>query len=192
MSDIESLLARIQALEARLDDLCPRPNPSRVTPEGIPSFDAKKRIEDLEHEHKGKYYENWGSPWRHLSYVVTDYHIAKQHGDAMFDGIYYMIPKMVYLKNLRMASGTGNPLDGYPTILPDIRRIRNVSVQELHICVAFEFIPYLENFPSLRKLEIIDHPFRSNLNLETEKETEKKQKIYDYCKENSIEILCKE
>jgi hypothetical protein len=114
----------------------------------MPSFDVKKRIEDLEHEHKGKYYENLGSPWRHLSYVVTDYSIAKQHGD----GIYYMIPKMVYLKKFKMASGTGNPLDGYPTILPDIR---NVSVEELHICAGFEFIPYLENFPSLCKLEYI-------------------------------------
>ena len=187
MSDNESLLARIEALEARLDDLCPRPNPSRVTPEGI---DVKKRIEDLKQEHKGKYYENWGSPWRHTSFVVSDYYIAKQHGDAMFDGIYYMIPKMVYLKKLKMASGTGNPLDGYPTILPDIRRIRNVSVQELQICVGVDFIPYLENFPSLRQLEIIEHPFRLNLNSDTE--TEKKQKIYDYCKENSIEILCKE
>ena len=183
MSDIESLLARIEALEARLDDLCPRPNPSRVTPEGI---DVKKRIEDLEHEHKGTYYERWGSPWQHTSFVVGDYFIAKQYGDAMFDGIYYMIQKMVSLKKLTMASSCGNPLDGYLSILPDIRRIRNVSVQELRICAGFEFIPYLENFPSLRQLEILEHPFRLNLNTDTEK----KQKIYEYCKEKGIEILC--
>ena len=187
MSDIESLLARIQALEARLDDLCPRHNLSRVTPEGMPSFDVKKRIEDLEQEHKGTYYERWGSP-EYTSFVVGDYFIAKQHGDAMFDGIYYMIPNMVSLKTLKMASSTGNPLDSYLSILPDIRKIRNVSVQELQICAGFEFIPYLENFPSLRQLEIIEHPFRAHLN----SDTEKKKRIYEYCKENSIEILCKE
>ena len=183
MSDNESLLARIEALEARLDSLCPppRPNPSRVTPDGMPSFDVKKHI-----EYKGTYYERWGRPWQHTSFVVGDYFIAKQYGDAMFDGIYYMIQKMVSLKKLTMASSSGNPLDGYLSILPDIRRIRNVSVQELRICAGFEFIPYLENFPSLRQLEILEHPFRLNLNTDTEK----KQKIYEYCKEKGIEILC--
>jgi hypothetical protein len=120
-------------------------------------------------------------------YVVNDGCIKKEYGPAMFDGIYYIISQMVSLEKLRMISNSGNPLDFSLTILPDIRKIRNSNVKEMKICAGFEFIPYLENFPALLRLEIVDHPLRSSVN----RDQAKKQKIYDYCQDNGIALLCK-
>jgi hypothetical protein len=63
---------------------------------------------------------------------------------------------MTSLKKMKMVSHNGNPLGSGLSILPDIKKIKNVSVQTMQICVGFEFIPYLENFPSLRYLEIVE------------------------------------
>ncbi len=178
---IESLLARVQVLEARLNDLCPPPNPSRVTPEGMPSFDVRKRVESLE--------EPKCDDFHYATYqeiVINDLYIEKGQGPAMFDKIYHRVPKMITLKKLKMVSGNGNPLDSGLSLLPDISEIYNWSVNELKICAGFDFIPYLENFPSLRRLEIVAHPLRLSLN----KNQEKIQKIHEYCDANDIAVLC--
>jgi hypothetical protein len=175
---IESLLARVQVLEARLNDLCPPPNPSRVTPEGMPSFHVRKRLDALE--------EPKCDDFHYATYqeiVINDLYIEKGRGPAMFDKIYHRVPKMITLKKLKMVSGNGTPLDSGLSLLPDISEIYNWSVNELTICAGFEFIPYLKNFPSLSRLEIVAHPFRP-------KNEEKMQKIYVYCTANGIAVLC--
>jgi len=184
MTDIESLLLlRIQALEARLNDLCPPPNPSRVAPEGIetetPSFHVKRRIESLE-QGKGIIYYDYAE------LVLGDQFVKREYGDAMFDWIYYTIPSMTSLKKLTMVSHSGAPLGFGLTVLPDIHHIHNQFVEELYICAGFDFIPYLQNFPSLRRLEIVNHPYRAHIN----KNFDKKQRIYRYCEENDIQLLC--
>jgi len=175
---IESLLVRVQVLEARLNDLCPPPNPSRVTPEGMPSFNVRKRLDTLE---EPKYEDFHYATYQEI--VINDLYIEKGRGLVMFDKIYQRVPKMITLQKLKMVSGNGNPLDYGLSLLPDISEIYNWSVNELTICAGFEFIPYLENFPSLRRLEIVDHPFRP-------KNEEKRQKIYEYCDANGITVLC--
>jgi hypothetical protein len=198
---IETLVARIKTLEshvklleARVNDLCPPPNPSKVAPEGNRiSFDVKKRVKDIEtrldtkdtyDSAKGTYYENWTA---YSEIVIGEHFISKQHGDAMFDGLYHVIQKMTSLKKMKMISHNGNPLGSGLSILPDIKKIKNVSVETMQICAGFEFIPYLENFPSLRYLEIVEHPFRAHFN----NDLEKKSKIYEYCNYYSITLLCR-
>lgn len=199
---IETLTARVQLLEsqvkmleARLNDLCPPPNSSKVAPDEFQSsFDVKKRISTIESrlddapktdESKGTYYENWVAS-NFSEIVIGDLFIAKEHGDAMFDGFYHVIRKMTSLKKMKMISHNGNPLGSGLSILPDIRKLKNAFVTEMYICAGFDFIPYLENFPSLRKLEIVKHPFRTHLN----NDLEKKSKIYEYCEKYDIELLC--
>ena len=200
---IETLTARFQlleshvkALEARLNDLCPPPNPSKVAPDGIQnSFDVKKRIENIESQlhdepkaeasSKGTYYENWVAS-NYSEIVIGDHFIAKEHGDAMFDGFYHVIQKMTSLKKMKMLSDNGSDWGSGLSILPDIRKLKNAFVREMRICAGFGFIPYLENFPSLRKLEIVNHPFRIHLN----NDLEKKAKIHEYCEKYDIEVLC--
>ena len=193
---IETLESQVKVLYARLNDLCPPPNPSKVAPEGnTTSFDVKKRVEDIEtrldtkdtyDSAKGKYYEKWAAS-DYSEIVIGNQFISKQHGDAMFDGFYHVIQKMTSLKKIKMISHNGNPLGSGLSILPDIKKIKNVSVQTMQICAGFEFIPYLENFPSLRYLEIVEHPFRAHFN----NDLEKKSKIYEYCNYYSITLLCK-
>lgn len=170
---IESLYARVATLEARVAELSSSVNPFRVTPEGI---DVKKRMETASHDdyHYTTYKE----------IVINDLYIEKGAGSAMFEKIYNKIPKMTSLKKLKMVSSNGTPLDFSLSLLPDISKIYNCSVNELTICAGFDFIPYLENFPSLSRLEIVDHPFRP-------KNEEKMQKIYEYCTANGITVLCK-
>jgi hypothetical protein len=184
---IAHLLARVQALEARLNDLCPPPNSSRVTPEGMPPFDVKKRIEALESQ-KDPYYKNWEclSTERYGEIVIGDSYVKKQYGDAMFDGIYYIVPKMLSLNKVTMVSSNGTALDGGLTILPDLSKIKNASVKEMHICAGFDFIPYLDNFHCLTRLEIVDHPLRPELN----RDNFKKQQIRDYCENWNIQLIC--
>jgi hypothetical protein len=183
-------------LEARLNDLCPVTNSSKVAPDGFQSsFDVKKRIENIEsrmHDEpkteassKGTYYENWTAS-DYSEIVIGDLFISKQHGDSMFDGFYHVIRKMTSLKKMKMISHNGKPLGSGLSILPDIRKLKNSFVSEMQICAGFDFIPYLENFPSLRKLEIVNHPFRKYVN----NDLEKKSKIYEYCGMNDIEVLC--
>lgn len=175
----EELLARIQALEARLNDLCPPPHPSAVRPEGVKRVDENTR----------PYYEDWvtQSVRNYGEFTVSDICIKKEYGPAMFDGIYYQISQMVSLEKLKMVSNSGNPLDFSLTLLPDIRKIHNYSVKEMRICAGFDFIPYLENFPALLRLEIVEHPLRPSVN----RDLVKKQKICDYCEANGIELLCR-
>lgn len=184
---IAHLLARVQALEARLNDLCPPPNSSRVTPEGMPPFDVKKRIEALESQ-KDPYYKNWEclSTERYGEIVIGDSYVKKQYGDAMFDGIYYIVPKMLSLNKLTMVSSNGTALDGGLTILPDLSKIKNASVKEMHICAGFDFIPYLDNFHCLTRLEIVDHPLRPELN----RDMAKKRQIGEYCDNCNIQLIC--
>ena len=170
---IESLLVRVQVLEARLNALCPTPNPSSVAPEGI---DVSKRMESVSQEDH-----------RYASFkeiVVNDLYIEKGAGPAMFNKIYSRIPKMISLKKLKMVSANGTPLDFGLSLLPDISKIYNCSVTDMKICAGFDFIPYLENFPSLLRLEIVDHPLRPN-------NEEKMQKIHEYCVAYDITVLCK-
>jgi hypothetical protein len=183
MTDIESLLLRVQVLEARLNDLCPPQNSSRVAPEGvtIPPYDVKRGSEDV----NGTYYENW-TGYHYAELAIGDHYVKRECGYAMFDGIYYMIPRMTSLKKLKMVSHSGAPLGFGLTVLPDIHHIHNQFVEEMHICAGFDFIPYLQNFPSLRRLEIVNHPYRAHLN----KNFDKKQRIYRYCEENGIQLLC--
>jgi hypothetical protein len=175
---IELLCAKVARLEALITDLCPTPNPFRVTPEGMPSFDVKRRVEALDaasQDDNSLYYCG--------EIVINDLYIEKGLGPEMFHKIYNRIPKMRWLKKLKMVSGNGTPLDFGLSLLPDISKIYNWSVNELTICAGFDFIPYLENFPSLSRLEIVAHPFRP-------KNEEKMQKIYEYCKANGITVLC--
>jgi len=193
---IASLLARVQALEARLNDLCPQSNSSAVAPQGMPPFDAKRRIEALEHksrlssgkdEDEDEYYKGWDSPSipHYRSFSVNDTYVSKESGIAMFTRIYYIIPKMVLLDTLTMISNNGSALDFSLTVLPDIRKIKNVSVKNMRICIGFDFIPYLDNFPCLTRLEIVDHPIRTALN----RDLEKKRQIREYCDHNDIELF---
>lgn len=184
---IANLLARVQALEARLNDLCPPPNPSAVRPEGMPPFDVKKRIEALESKND-TYYKNWEcvSTERYGEIVIGDSYVKKQYGDAMFDGIYYIVPKMLSLNKLTMVSSNGSAFDGGLTLLPDLSKIKNMSVKEMHICAGFDFIPYLDNFHCLTRLEIVDHPLRPELN----RDHFKKQQIRDYCENWNIQLIC--
>ena len=187
---IESLLARVQVLEARLNDLCPPPNQSQVTPEDMPTFDVKKRIEALEArdgcENTKPYYHSLvtQSVKNYGEYTVSDICVKKEYGPAMFDGIYYQLSHMISLNKLTMISSNGTVFDFNLTLLPDISKIRNCSVKEMRICSGFDFIPYLENFPALLRMEIVDHPLRSP-------SEEKKRKIYEYCVANDITVLCK-
>ena len=187
---IESLLTRVQVLEARLNDLCPPPNPSQVTPEVMPMFDVKKRIEALEArdgcENTKPYYHSWvtQSVKNYGEYTVSDICVKREYGPAMFDGIYYQLSHMISLNKLTMISSNGTVFDFNLTLLPDISKIRNYSVKEMRICSGFDFIPYLENFPALLRLEIVDHPTRSP-------SEEKRRKIYEYCVANDITVLCR-
>jgi hypothetical protein len=189
---IESLLARVHALEARLNDLCPPPKSSTVRPEGVPPFDVKRRIEALESKKEedndeDEYYKNWDSPsiQRYSSFVVNDGYVSKESGIAMFTRIYYIIPKMISLDMLTMISNNGSGFDSSLTVLPDLRKIKNVTLRKMRICIGFDFIPYLDNFPCLTRLEIVDHPIRTALNLDLEK----KRKIREYCEKWDIELL---
>jgi len=184
---IESLLARVQALEARLNDLSPPSHPSAVRPDGMPPFDVKRRIEALESKND-TYYKNWdcASTERYGEIVIGDSYVKKQYGDAMFDGIYYILPKMMSLRKLTMVSSNGSALDGGLTLLPDLSKIKNVSVNEMHICAGFDFIPYLDNFHCLTRLEIVDHPLRPELN----RDYYKKQQIREYCENWNIQLIC--
>lgn len=191
---IASLLARVQALEARLNDLCPPPNLSTVAPQGMPPFDVKRRIEALERrlssgqeDDEDTYYKGWDSPSipHYRSFSVNDTYVSKESGIAMFTRIYYMIPKMVLLDTLTMISNNGSALDFSLTVLPNIRKIKNVSVKNMRICIGFDFIPYLDNFPCLTRLEIVDHPIRTALN----RDLEKKRQMREYCDHNDIELL---
>jgi len=193
---IKTLESQVKLLEARLNDLCPHTNPSKVSPEGLQScsFDVKKRVKDIETRldtkdtfdlSKDTYYENWTAS-DYSEIVIGEHFISKQHGDAMFDGFYHVIQKMTSLKTLKMISHNGNPLGSGLSILPDIRKVKNLFVIEMQICAGFEFIPYLENFPSLRQLEIVKHPFRTHIN----NDVEKRSKIREYCEKYDITILC--
>ncbi len=172
---IESLYARVATLEARVAELSSSVKPFRVTPEGI---DMKKHIEEPNHEEDYRY-----TTYKEI--VINDLYIEKGAGPAMFAKIYHRIPKMTSLQSLRMVSGNGNPLDSGLSLLPDLTQIRNCSVTEMRICAGFDFIPYLENFPSLLRLEIVPHPLRPSLN----SNEEKNQKIRDYCAVNGITVL---
>ena len=142
----------------------------------MPPFDVKKRIEDLE----TKYYDRWLNR-DYSEIVIGDTYVKRQYGDALFDGIYNMIPSMTQLKKLKMVSTNGNPLDYGLSVLPDLSRIKNRFVQELTICTGFDVIPYAENFPSLRKLELIDHPFKPTSDA-------KRAEIANYCLQNGIQL----
>lgn len=170
---IESLYARVATLEGRVAELSSSVNPFRVSPEGI---DLRKHMETASQDdyHYTTYKE----------IVINDLYIEKGAGSAMFEKIYNRIPKMTSLNKLKMVSSNGTPLDFGLSLLPDISKIYNCSVTELIICAGFDFIPYLENFPSLLRLEIVDHPFRPS-------NEDKKQKIYEYCTANGITVLCK-
>jgi hypothetical protein len=170
---IESLYARVATLEARVAELSSSVNPFRVTPEGI---DLRKRMETASQDdyHYSTYKE----------IVINDLYIEKGAGSAMFEKIYNRIPKMTSLKKLKMVSSNGTPLDFGLSLLPDISKIYNCSVTDMKICAGFDFIPYLENFPALLRLEIVDHPFRP-------KNEEKNRKIHEYCVANDITVLCK-
>jgi hypothetical protein len=174
----EELLARIEALEARIQAL--ESHSSRVAPEGVNKTQPQPVDENIK-----PYYAGWAcqSVRNYGEYVVNDGCIKKEYGPAMFDGIYYIISQMVSLEKLRMISNNGN---FSLTLLPDIRKIRNSNVKEMKICAGFEFIPYLENFPALLRLEIVDHPLRSSVN----RDILKKRKICDYCEANGIAVLC--
>ena len=190
---IQLLESQVKTHEARLNDLCLQPNQSKVAPEGVAcSFDVKKNIENIESrvddrfdtDSKGTYYENWTAS-NFSEIVISEHFISKQHGDAMFDGFYYVIRKMIYLKKLKIISNNNSDWGSGLSILPDIRKLKNKFVTEMHICAGFEFIPYLENFPSLQRLEIVRHPFRTHVN----NDLEKKSKIYEYCEKHDI-LLC--
>ncbi len=187
---IESLLARVKTLETRLNDLSPPPKSSTVRPEGVPPFDVKRRIEALESkrdEDEDEYYKNWDSPsiQRYSSFVANDGYVSKESGVAMFTRIYYIIPKMISLDTLTMISNNGSGHDSNLTVLPDLRKIKNLSVKNMRICIGFDFIPYLDNFPCLTRLEIVDHHIRTVLN----RDLEKKRKIREYCEKWDIELL---
>jgi hypothetical protein len=150
---MESLLARIEMLEARIEMLeALNPKPSCLAP--------------------APYYENWGAPYKHKELVVSDLNAQKQHGSAMFDGIYHMIPKLTCLQKLTMTHFSG--------VIPDISKIRNASVSEIQLCERFDFIPYLDNFPSLRQVQIV---------ADTPTNPDKLQHIYAYCAEHGIVFL---
>ncbi len=198
MSVHQILFAKIAELEARINDLSPPQNSTKIKPDGMPSFDVKKRIEALEaklsdysdsyseNDAKGTYYQYWVSPSTiHVTnLLLNDSYISKIHGPAMFDGIYYIIPKMILLEKLTMISNNCNDNDNNLSLLPDISKISNCNVKYMCICSRFEFIPYLVNFPSLLHLEIIDHPYRPTT-------VAKNEMIYDYCRSNGILLLCK-
>ena len=150
---MESLLARIETLEARIETLeAMNPKSSCLAPP--------------------PYYENWGAPYKHKQLVVNDLNAHKQHGSAMFDGTYHMIPKLTCLQKLTMTH--------FSDVIPDISKIRNASVSEIQLCERFDFIPYLDNFPSLRQLKIV---------MDTPTNPDKLQQIYEYCDEHGIVFL---
>ncbi len=174
---IETLVVRVAELEARVNELSPPPNPSRVTPDGIY---ANTRFND---ENAKPYYDGWAtqSAKNYEEFAVSDVYVKNEYGSEMFDGIYYLVSHMTALDKLKMLSSHGTKSD--LSLLPDLSKIRNCSVKEMRICSEFEFIPYLGNFPSLLRLEIMDHPTRPS-------NTNKKQQIYNYCIVNGITILC--
>ena len=113
---IQLLESQVKTLEARLNDLCLQPNQSKVAPEGVAcSFDVKKNIENIESrvddrfdtDSKGTYYENWTAS-NFSEIVISEHFISKQHGDAMFDGFYYVIRKMIHLKKLKIISNNNS------------------------------------------------------------------------------------
>jgi hypothetical protein len=59
---IESLYARVATLEARVAELSSSVNPFRVTPEGMLSFDVRKRIEALEEQTPEEFIPTKGGP----------------------------------------------------------------------------------------------------------------------------------
>ena len=160
MSEMESLLARIETLEARIEML----EALNIKSSG---FNAIEKCESVV-----PYYENWGAPYKHTRLVVNDLYAQKQHGSAMFDGIYHMIPKLTCLKTLTMTH--------FSDVIPDIGKIRNASVSEMQLCERFDFIPYLDNFPLLRQLKIV---------ADTPTNPDKLQQIYAYCVEHEIAFL---
>jgi hypothetical protein len=133
-------------------------------------------------------------------FQLTDAHVGKANVRSLdpFIGIYYMIPQLTSLEKLTI---TTNDEKGtlILTMLPNLRMIRNDSLIELRIDDECKYIPYLANFPSLKRLEIVSRrggmavqPRYKNFaeaQYAFQQIPARKQKIKDYCAENGIELV---
>ena len=164
---VETLIAKIASLEARLDDTVSY-NSERV------NYDIKE-------------------------FVVSN---ANCSGPEPFIGVYHAIPRLHSLEKLTITI-----VQNYPVRIPDIHKIHNVHLIELIISEGCEYIPYLVNFPSLKRLVIVSdmnhftYVGTASGKLKTQRRNEfgelcqnipaRKQKINEYCIENGIELICK-
>ena len=164
---VETLIAKIASLEARLDDTV--------------SYNSERVNCDIK------------------EFIVSN---ANCIGPEPFIGVYHAIPRLHSLEKLTIMI-----VPYYQVSIPDIHKIHNAHLIELIISEGCEYIPYLANFPSLKRLEIV-----SDLNyftyvgtasgkLKVQRKNEfqdlyqnipaRKQKISEYCIENGIELICK-
>ena len=164
---VETLIAKIASLEARLDDTV--------------SYNSERVNCDIK------------------EFIVSN---ANCIGPEPFIGVYHAIPRLHSLEKLTIMI-----VPYYQVRIPDIHKIHNAHLIELIISEGCEYIPYLANFPSLKRLEIV-----SDLNyftyvgtasgkLKVQRKNEfcelsknipaRRQKISEYCIENGIELICK-
>ncbi len=164
---IETLIAKIASLEARLDDTV--------------SYNSERVRCDIK------------------EFSVSN---ASCSGPEPFIGIYHAIPRLHSLEKLIISV-----LPNYPVRIPDIHKIHNTHLTELIISERCEYIPYLANFPSLKRLEILSDlnyftyigTASGNSKLIRKREFQelcqimpaRKQKISEYCIENGIELIYK-
>lgn len=164
---VETLIAKIASLEARLDDTV--------------SYNSERVNCDIK------------------EFIVSNAHRGVHEP---FIGVYHAIPRLHSLEKLTITVTPNNPIH-----IPEIHKIHNAHLTELIISEGCKYIPYLVNFPSLKRLEIV-----SDLNhftyvgtasgyVKTQRRNEfqdlsqnipaRRQKISEYCIENGIELICK-
>ena len=164
---VETLIAKIASLEARLDDTV--------------SYNSERVNCDIK------------------EFIVSN---ANCSGPEPFIGVYHAIPRLHSLVKLTITI-----VPNYPVSIPEIHKIHNKHLTELIISEGCKYIPYLVNFPSLKRLVIVSdmnhftYVGTASGKLKTQRRNEfgelcqnipaRKQKINEYCIENGIELICK-
>lgn len=164
---VETLIAKIASLEARLDDTV--------------SYNSERVNCDIK------------------EFIVSN---ANCSGPEPFIGVYHAIPRLHSLEKLTITI-----VPNYPVSIPEIHKIHNKHLTELIISEVCKYIPYLVNFPSLKRLEIVSDlnyftcvgTARGNVKVKRKNEFQdlcqnipaRRQKISEYCIENGIELICK-
>ena len=120
-----------------------------------------------------------------------------------------MIPQLCLLEKLTIVKYDRDSPDKVCEVLtkfPDIHKIHNENLNELIISAHCDFIPYLANFPAVKRIEIVSdlnynsyigyatgnnriQRKREFVDLNTRIIPDRKQQIRDYCERNNIQLI---